>query len=137
MSNFYNTLNLPNDLVTQYEKRGNTQKEFVYQLFLINKQLSRVDLLNVLPTLKRNISESSISRCLTDLKTEGRVMITPNKKEGKHGVKNSIYEIINNPGPIKKIGNNRTIKLSNEEIRYLKEYLPNIDIANSIKKKLP
>jgi hypothetical protein len=137
MSNFYNTLNLPKDLVTQYEQRGNTQKEFIYQLFLINKQLSRVDLLNVLPTLKRNIASSSISRCLTDLKTEGRVMITPNKKEGKHGVKNSIYELINNPGQIKKISNNRNIKLSQEQIRFLKEHLPDCDIANSIKKKLP
>ena len=93
-ANYHNTLGLPNELVQAYETKAKNQEEFIYDIFLRKNQLTKSDLVKMFNQLQNKVSESSISRSLSNLQTEGKIFKTSIKKTGDYGVPNSIYQLV-------------------------------------------
>jgi hypothetical protein len=91
---YHNSLYLDQNLVRDYEKKNKSQEEFIYAIFLQHKRLTKSDLLITFENLGFPITEMSISRSLTNLQTEEKIIKTDDKKIGVYKVPNSIYRLI-------------------------------------------
>ena len=91
---YHNSLYLDANLVRDYEKKNKSQEDFIYGIFLQHKRLTKSDLIITFENLGFPITEMSVSRSLTNLQTEEKIIKTDDKKIGVYKVPNSIYRLI-------------------------------------------
>jgi hypothetical protein len=93
-NSYHNSLYLDANLVREYEKKNKSQEDFIYAIFLQHKRLTKSDLIITFENLGFPITEMSVSRSLTNLQTEEKIIKTDDKKIGVYKVPNSIYRLI-------------------------------------------
>ena len=91
---FHRTINVPPDLLSQYETRAMTQDNFVFNLFTtVGDDLILADVRHILRELNVPIAPSSVPRALSNLCRDGKLILTDESREGEWGVPNHIYRI--------------------------------------------
>jgi hypothetical protein len=93
-NSYHNSLYLDANLVREYEKKNKSQEDFIYAIFLQHKRLTKSDLIITFENLGFPITEMSVSRSLTNLQTEEKIIKTDDKKIGVYKVPNSVYRLI-------------------------------------------
>lgn len=102
MASYHNTLFLDDNLKHQYETNAKNQEEIIYQLFLQHKEFTKSDLVGIFKQIVEDPCQSSISRALTNLSDEGKIIKTTDKRKGSYGVPNSIYRLLDEPIEVEK-----------------------------------
>lgn len=151
MSNnsFHNTLFLPEELVGRFNNNALKQEDFIYGIFQQHKDLTKTDIVSIFRRLQSKVSESSVSRSLSNLDTQGKIYKTNIKRQGEYGVPNTVYRIVEKGEIIEKVVEHK-LKLDSNECLALelvldffkdnadmKDYVPAFwEKFNSIEKKL-
>jgi hypothetical protein len=114
MASYHNTLFLDDNLKHQFETKAKNQEEIIYELFLQHKEFTRADLMGIFKQVQDKTSESSISRSLSNLSKEGKVIKTTDKRIGEYGAPNSIYRLVDEEHQVEKVSHHR-LKLDTNE----------------------
>jgi hypothetical protein len=81
---FYDTIELPDDLVLQYRNKSKKDEDMIYNMMLQSpvNGLTRSEIITIYKKYNIKISESSISRSLVNLADRLKIMKTKDKRMG-------------------------------------------------------
>lgn len=119
-NSFHNTLFLNNDVVKALETNAKTQEEVIYNIFQQHKRLTKADIKKIFEQFQDNVSESSISRALSNLDNEGKIYKTAEKRIGDYGVPNTVYALYEGDTLTKKEVQRR-VKISDDDLFIINE----------------
>jgi len=118
---YYNSIEIPEDLLTGYEEKSKIDEDMVTYLVKLTGGLTRSEICEIYLYNNVNISESSISRSLSNLTDKLILMKTDDKRVGIWGKPNSVYVEVtqDNIEEAKFIlkTNSKNIKLKRAEIK--------------------
>ena len=91
---FYQTIEVSPELLKQYEKKAAHQEEVILSFFKQGFDLTRSEVWQIFDYNNYRISESSISRSLSNMSDRLQITKTGEKRIGVWGKKNSVYTLV-------------------------------------------
>lgn len=153
-NSFHNSLFLSNEEFNKLNKNAKTQEDIILNIFNKFKTGTKaelVDLFQQQSSKDYKVSESSISRALSNLDRDGKIYKTNEKKPGAYGVPNTVYALyVGDDEPIQKVVQHKLNLDSNETMaldiilekfieqnKSSEKYVPLMwELCDSIRKKL-
>jgi arginine repressor len=91
---FYETINVPDDLLSLYERKAVIDEDMIYHMIKQCDGLTKSEIFQIYSKYKIKISESSISRSLSNLADKLQLMKTKEKRTGIWKKGNSVFVLV-------------------------------------------
>ena len=88
---YYQTIEIPKELLLQYENKSKIDEDMIYYMICQTDGLTKSEIHEIYSRYNIKISESSISRSLTNLTDKNKLIKTNEKRIGKWKKNNYVY----------------------------------------------
>jgi hypothetical protein len=116
---FYQSLQIPADLLRQYETTAKTQEDVILHIFTQLPDATKSELYEIFGNNGTLISESSISRSLSNLNERGQIMMTDMKRIGIWNKPNTVYTLVTEANKDEAVARRKTnikVELTQDEL---------------------